>query len=467
MSRLTGERPIQGVTPDSLLALHDAGYRAVLDRLGDGKLLDLGCGQGFESVRLIGPGRCVVGVDYSAEALEDASRLHAGAGLQFARTDALSLCIGDETFDYACSSHLIEHFERPEGHVSEMARVLKPGGEALILTPNAPADFENPFHVHPFDAAELTSLLVRYFSDVWVGALDATREVKDDFRSRRERAAKVLRLDFLDLRHRIPLVVRRRLHQGAATRLPGHGQARHGREHGDHGRRLLRGRRDRRIHSRSLRHRTQPQAVSTGDPRVVTVGLTGGIGSGKSTVAGILERKGASLIDADAIAREVVAPGGPSYGPVVERFGESVLAADGTIDRKALASVVFSDPLALADLNSLMHPEIGKIMASRRQAADELGGVVVMDIPLMKATHRDQLRFDVIVVVDVPVELAVERLVAQRGFDRADAEARVANQISREERSKLADVVVDNSTDRRRLEEQVEQLWADLEAKVR
>jgi SAM-dependent methyltransferase len=204
LARLTGERPIEGVTPDSLLALHDAGYKAVLDRLGDGKLLDLGCGQGFESVRLIGPRRNVVGVDYSAEALDDASRLHTGAGLQFARTDALRLCIADASFDYACSSHLIEHFERPEGHVSEMARVLKPDGQALILTPNAPADFENPFHVHPFDAAELTSLLGRYFSDVWVGALDATPEVKDDFRSRRERASKVLRLDFLDLRHRIP-----------------------------------------------------------------------------------------------------------------------------------------------------------------------------------------------------------------------------------------------------------------------
>ncbi len=171
MARLTGERPIEGVTPDSLLALHDAGYRAVAERLGDGKLLDLGCGQGFESVRLIGPRRTVVGVDYSADALEDASRLHSKAGLRVARTDALRLCIADGSFDYACSSHLIEHFVHPEGHVSEMARVLKPDGQALILTPNAPADFENPFHVYPFGPAELTSLLGRYFSDVWVGAL--------------------------------------------------------------------------------------------------------------------------------------------------------------------------------------------------------------------------------------------------------------------------------------------------------
>jgi SAM-dependent methyltransferase len=204
LARLTGERPIEGVTPDSLLALHDAGYRAVIERLGDGRLLDLGCGQGFESVRLMGPGRSVVGVDYSADALDEARRLHSSGGLTVARSDALRLCIGDGSFDYACSSHLIEHFDRPGGHVSEMARVLKPDGEALILTPNAPADFENPFHIHPFEPTELRLLLERYFSDVWVGGLDATPAVKDDFRLRRERASKLLALDFLDLRHRIP-----------------------------------------------------------------------------------------------------------------------------------------------------------------------------------------------------------------------------------------------------------------------
>jgi SAM-dependent methyltransferase len=204
LARLTGERPVQGVTPDSLLALHDAGYRAVSGHIGPGRLLDLGCGQGFESVRLIEPGRSVVGVDYSADALTHATRLHGDAGLKVARTDALRLCIGGDSFDYACSSHLIEHFERPEGHVSEIARVLKPDGQALFLTPNAPADFENPFHIHLFDAAELRTLLEKYFKDVWVGGLDATPAVKDDFRARRERAAKILRFDVLDLRHRMP-----------------------------------------------------------------------------------------------------------------------------------------------------------------------------------------------------------------------------------------------------------------------
>jgi dephospho-CoA kinase len=207
--------------------------------------------------------------------------------------------------------------------------------------------------------------------------------------------------------------------------------------------------------------------VSTGDRKVLTVGLTGGIGSGKSTVAAMLEAKGALLIDADGVAREVVTPTGAAYAPVVARFGESVLAPDGTIDRKALAAVVFSDPQALADLNDITHPEIGRIMVERRRAADERGGVVVLDVPLMKATHRDQLGFDVIVVVDVPVELAVDRLVGQRGFDRSDAEARVANQISRDERRSLADIVVDNSGDRDRLAEQVDRLWSELESKAR
>lgn len=195
---------MQGVTPDSLLALHDAGYRAVVAKVGDGTLLDLGCGQGFESVRLISPDRRVVGVDYSLDAVEHAATIHAGSGLSVARTDALQLCIGGSSFDYVCSSHLIEHFERPEGHVEEMARVLKPRGQALILTPNAPADFENPFHIHLFDADELRAVLAAHFTDVWVGGLDATEVVKADFKARRERAARVLSLDVFDLRHKIP-----------------------------------------------------------------------------------------------------------------------------------------------------------------------------------------------------------------------------------------------------------------------
>lgn len=203
MARLTGERPIQGVTPDSLLALHEAGYREVIEKLGSGTLLDLGCGQGFESVRLAGPGRRVVGVDYNADALVHAHSRYKDL-LSVARTDALHLCLASRSFDYVCSSHLIEHFVRPENHVSEMARVLNTGGKALVLTPNKPADFENPFHVHLFDPDELRSMLGEYFADVQILGLDAVPGVKEDFRLRREKANKVLALDFLDLRHKIP-----------------------------------------------------------------------------------------------------------------------------------------------------------------------------------------------------------------------------------------------------------------------
>jgi dephospho-CoA kinase len=201
--------------------------------------------------------------------------------------------------------------------------------------------------------------------------------------------------------------------------------------------------------------------------KAVTVGLTGGIGSGKSTVASMLAEKGAALIDADAIAREVVAPGGAAYGPVVERFGDAILASDATLDRKALAAIVFSDPAALADLNAITHPVIGRLMAERRAEAEAGGGVVVLDIPLLKATHRDQIGFEVVVVVDAPIEVAVERLVEQRGLDRADAEARVAAQIGRDERRALADVTIDNGGNRASLGEQVDRLWTDLLARAR
>lgn len=212
--RLTGERPQEGVTPDSLLALHDAGYRAVLERLGPGRLLDVGCGQGFESVRLAAADRRVVGVDYSAEATAIAAGRFGGAGLRVARMDALQLGFADGVFDWATSSHLIEHFAEPDRHAAELARVLGDGGTAFFLTPNRPADFENPFHVHLFDRAGLEALLRAHFDDVWVGAVDAVDRVKDDFAARRARAQWLLRLDVLDLRHRLP----RRWYVGAYTR---------------------------------------------------------------------------------------------------------------------------------------------------------------------------------------------------------------------------------------------------------
>ena len=202
--QLTGERPQEGVTPDSLLALHAAGYRTVIERLGAGTVLDVGCGQGFESARLLAPGRRVVGVDYSAEAVALARGRHGSAGLEAAQMNALALGLAGGSFDWACSSHLIEHFDDPEGHVAELARVVKDDGTAFFLTPNAPADFENPFHIHLFEPPELRALLSAHFHDVTVQGLDAVAHVKADFTARRVKAQKVLRLDVLDLRHRMP-----------------------------------------------------------------------------------------------------------------------------------------------------------------------------------------------------------------------------------------------------------------------
>jgi len=202
--QLTGERPQQGVTPDSLLALHAAGYRTVIERLGPGTMLDVGCGQGFESARFLAPGRRVVGADYSAEAVEAASRTYGAAGLETAQMNALALGFAEGSFAWGCSSHLIEHFDDPEGHVAELARVLRDDGTAFFLTPNAPADFENPFHIHLFEPPELRALLSRYFHDVTVQGLYAVPHVKADFTARRVRAQKVLRFDVLDLRHKIP-----------------------------------------------------------------------------------------------------------------------------------------------------------------------------------------------------------------------------------------------------------------------
>jgi SAM-dependent methyltransferase len=203
-SRLTGERPQQGVTPDSLLALHEAGYRAVLERIGRGRILDVGCGQGFESARFLGPDREVVGVDYAAEAAATATARYRADGLRVAQMDALDLGFLPAGFDGACSSHLIEHFTDPEPHVAELARVLKDDGVGCVLTPNKPADFENPFHLHLFEREELRSMLERHFGDVWLGGVDAAPHVKADFMARRVKANKLLRLDAFDVRHRIP-----------------------------------------------------------------------------------------------------------------------------------------------------------------------------------------------------------------------------------------------------------------------
>jgi dephospho-CoA kinase len=199
---------------------------------------------------------------------------------------------------------------------------------------------------------------------------------------------------------------------------------------------------------------------------VLRVGLTGGIGSGKSTVARGLVRRGATLIDADVVAREVVAPGGAAYAGLVERFGPGVLHADGTLDRPALASVVFTDPAALADLNRITHPAIAGVIVERLGRLDGTDGVVVVDQPLLTASSAAALGLAVVVVVDTPTDVAVGRLVDHRGFSEADARARVAAQMDRAERRAFADVVVDNTGAESDLEERLDEVWAGLVARA-
>ncbi len=199
---------------------------------------------------------------------------------------------------------------------------------------------------------------------------------------------------------------------------------------------------------------------------MLAVGLTGGIGSGKSAVAELLVARGAVLIDADQVAREVVAPGGAAYQALIDRFGAGIVAADGTIDRPALAAVAFADDATRADLNAITHPAIGVAMIHARDALEETDDIVVLAIPLLTAQHRDTVKLRLVVVVDCPTDIALERLLTQRGMDRADAEARIAAQISREERIKEADYVVDNSGDRTQLEAEVSTLWEWLVAQA-
>jgi len=198
---------------------------------------------------------------------------------------------------------------------------------------------------------------------------------------------------------------------------------------------------------------------------VLAVGLTGGIGSGKSTVADLLVERGAVLIDADRIAREVVAPDGPAFAPLVDRFGPGILTPEGPLDRAALAAIVFPDPEALAALNAITHPAISAVMAERRAAAEGSDNVVVLDVPLLKPAHREALGLEVIIVVDCPIDVALTRLVEQRGFTRADAEARIAAQPGREERCQGADFVIDNSADVAHLRAEVDRVWEAVTAR--
>ena len=190
------------------------------------------------------------------------------------------------------------------------------------------------------------------------------------------------------------------------------------------------------------------------------IGLTGGIASGKSTVARKLEQLGAFTIDADVLARDVVALGTEGLKAVVARFGNSVLAADGSLDRSALARVIFADPQARADLNAIIHPLVRE-RAAELEAAAPVGAVVVHVIPLLVETGQ-QDRFDAVVVVDTTVEEQLRRLTRRDGLTQTEAEQRVAAQASREERLGAATHVIDSSGPVRETMRQVGELWRSL-----
>jgi dephospho-CoA kinase len=193
---------------------------------------------------------------------------------------------------------------------------------------------------------------------------------------------------------------------------------------------------------------------------VLRVGLTGGIGSGKSEVSKRLAAQGAVIIDADVIAREVVAPGTDGLAEVVEAFGEEVLRADGGLDRPRLGDIVFADPDLRGKLNAILHPRVGARMVELEQGAGP-GAIVVHDVPLI-AENGLAGGYDLVVVVDVPPRIQVERLVRYRGMTREHARARMAAQASREKRLAIAGIVIDNSGSLAELDRQVGDLWAEL-----
>jgi dephospho-CoA kinase len=206
---------------------------------------------------------------------------------------------------------------------------------------------------------------------------------------------------------------------------------------------------------------------------VLRIGLTGGIGSGKSEVSRRLAEHGAVLIDADVAAREVVVPGSPGLARIAETFGAGVLRPDGSLNRERLGEIVFGDPELRVKLNEIVHPLVREWMQAAEQAAVRAAGdaqalagpVVVHDVPLL-AESRGRAGFDLVIVVDVPPEVQAERLVRLRGLPAEQARARMAAQASREQRLAVADIVIDNSGSLADLDRRVAEVWADLERRA-
>ena len=200
---------------------------------------------------------------------------------------------------------------------------------------------------------------------------------------------------------------------------------------------------------------------------MLTVGLTGGIGSGKSEVSRRLRELGAVLIDADAVAREVVEPGTPGLAAVVAEFGEAILRPDGTLDREGLGRIVFGDPDKLARLNAIVHPLVGERIAAQMAEVEREhpDGVVVYDVPLLVENNLAG-GYDVVLVVATSPETQLRRLVEQRGMTAEDAKARIAAQAPLEDKLAVADIVIDNDGTLSELDARVKQVWADLRARA-
>lgn len=199
---------------------------------------------------------------------------------------------------------------------------------------------------------------------------------------------------------------------------------------------------------------------------MLLVGLTGGIGSGKSTVARMLAARGAVVLDADAFARDAVAAGTPGFRAVVQRFGGEVVGPDGELDRGALAAIVFADDQARRDLEAIVHPEVRRRLRRSIEAHADADDILVIDSPLLVEAGQGG-SVQLLVVVTAPEEAQLERLAAGRGMSERDVRARMAAQMPLEEKAAKADVVLDNGGDLHDLERQVERLWRDLEARVR
>lgn len=193
---------------------------------------------------------------------------------------------------------------------------------------------------------------------------------------------------------------------------------------------------------------------------MILVALTGGIGAGKSAVSDRLAARGAVIIDADAIVRDLQRAGAPLLERLAERFGAEIIRPDGELDRAGLAAIAFHDDESLAALNGIVHPAVRAEITRRVDAERGTDDVVVLDTPLLAVTIDQQ--FQAVIVVDAPIEVAVARLVGQRGMSEEDARARISKQLSREERVAKADRVIDNSGDLAALDAEVEELWAWL-----